>query len=78
MQFRRLMKAIQSAASVRFFPHLLRHSYITMLVTERVPLHDVQRLAGHSDLKTTALYLHANDERMRVAVERLDVGRRAK
>ncbi|MEA2162168.1 MAG: integrase/recombinase XerD [Thermoanaerobaculia bacterium] len=78
MQFRRFMRAMQEASGIRFFAHLLRHSYITMLVTERVPLHDVQRLAGHSDLKTTAIYLHANDDRMRVAVERLDVGRRAK
>jgi site-specific recombinase XerD len=77
MQFRRIIKRVRRASGVPFFAHLLRHSYITMLVTEHVPLHDVQRLAGHSDIKTTAIYLHASDERMRAAVEKLDVRRDA-
>ena len=75
MQFRRVIAAIRRASPVRFFPHLLRHSYITLLMTERVALHDIQYLAGHSDLKTTSLYLHPNDERMRAAVEGIDVRR---
>lgn len=73
VQFRRVIAAIRRASPVPFFPHLLRHSYITMLMTERVALHDIQYLAGHSDLKTTSLYLHPNDERMRAAVADLDV-----
>lgn len=75
VQFRRVIAAIRRASPVRFFPHLLRHSYITLLMTERVALHDIQYLAGHSDLKTTSLYLHPNDERMRAAVEGIDVRR---
>jgi site-specific recombinase XerD len=75
VQFRRVIAAIRRASPVSFFPHLLRHSYITMLVTEHFPLQDVQQLAGHSDLKTTALYLHANNDRIRAAVEGIDVRR---
>lgn len=73
VQFRRVVAAIRRACPVKFFPHLLRHSYITLLMTEHVALHDIQYLAGHSDLKTTSIYLHPNDERMRAAVEGIDV-----
>lgn len=61
---------------MKFFPHLLRRSYITLLMTERLALHDMQYLAGHSDFKTASLYLHPNDARMPAAVADIDVRRR--
>lgn len=39
--------------------HTLRHTYATRLVGAGVPLHVVQRLLGHANIRTTSIYLHA-------------------
>lgn len=39
--------------------HTLRH-YFGSQCAERMPLHEVQALMGHSRLDTTGIYLHAN------------------
>jgi len=75
MQFRRTVRQVRDAAGVPFFAHALRHSYITMLLRSRVPIHVVQALAGHADITTTALYSAVWDEDKRAAVQRLRLRR---
>lgn len=41
----------------RVSAHTLRHSYATLLVENQVPLPVVQEFMGHSDIKTTMIYL---------------------
>ncbi|MAK49225.1 MULTISPECIES: site-specific integrase [Marinobacter] len=38
--------------------HALRHAYATHQLEQGVPLHELQRLLGHSDLRSTQRYLH--------------------
>ena len=40
----------------RLSPHSFRVAAVTDLLTQGVPLEDVQYLAGHSEPRTTALY----------------------
>lgn len=70
-QFRRIIRMVGAAAGVRLFAHALRHSYITLLLQSRVPLHVVQSLAGHADLETTQRYTAIWDEEKRSAVQRV-------
>jgi site-specific recombinase XerD len=70
-QFRRVLRGVGDAAGVKFFAHALRHSYITLLLRSRVPLHIVQSLAGHADLETTQRYTAVWDEDKRAAAQRL-------
>lgn len=38
--------------------HALRHAYATHQLEQGLPIHELQRLLGHSDLRSTQRYLH--------------------
>jgi integrase/recombinase XerC/integrase/recombinase XerD len=40
-------------------PHTIRHSVATFWVRSGVSIFTIQKLLGHSDIKTTMVYLHA-------------------
>jgi len=66
-------KAVNDAGMkgrVRF--HDLRHSFAT-LAARTTPLHVLQELLGHSDIKVTMRYSHARAGDMRAALKRLPV-----
>ena len=53
----------------RFHFHCLRHTFITQLVRKGVNIHVIKRLAGHSEIETTELYMHSVTDDLRRAVE---------
>lgn len=59
-----LEKALKEAAAhlgicQRVHPHALRHSYATNLLRDGVDIRTIQEQLGHSDLKTTEIYLRS-------------------
>jgi integrase/recombinase XerD len=40
--------------------HTLRHGFASHLINKGVPINQVQILLGHSDIRTTSIYLHVN------------------
>ena len=71
----RMMKRRSKAAglSSRFSPHSFRVATITDLLSQGVPLEDVQTLAGHADPRTTRLYDRRNKKITRNIVERISI-----
>lgn len=51
--------------------HILRHSFASRLVAKDVNLYKIQRLMGHSNINTTAVYTHSNMEELSDAVKKL-------
>lgn len=51
--------------------HTFRHTFASHLVMSGVDLPTVQKLMGHSDIKTTMVYAHLAPEHLKGAVEKL-------
>lgn len=52
-------------------PQILRHTFCTLMLRNGVNIRDIQLLAGHSDISTTArFYLGCDDKQLKQAVDR--------
>lgn len=59
-QIRRVTRRAQRllGGRKRVTPHILRHSYASMLERRGASLQDIQAILGHNDITTTARYVH--------------------
>ena len=70
--FRRRWKHYCKEHDLDLTPHVLRHSYATMLFEAGVDVYTAQKLLGHANIETTmAVYTHLRERQKNESIERL-------
>lgn len=56
---KRLVIKLRDKSGIYFYPHILRHTFATLMLEGGCNLFTLSKLMGHSDIKTTTIYLGA-------------------
>ena len=62
---KRLVIKMRKASGIRFTIHELRHTFATLMLEGGCDIYSLSRMMGHSDIKTTTIYLSASTEHLR-------------
>lgn len=64
-----LVRTLKDASGVSFSLHVLRHSFVTMLLRSNVPMHVARDLAGHASIQSTEGYARVFREDLKQHIE---------
>lgn len=66
----RLVKKIRETCGVYFSPHMLRHTFATLMLEGGADIFAISKMMGHSDIKTTTIYLSATTAHLRSEIDK--------
>ena len=62
---KRLVIKMNIATGIKFGLHSLRHTFATLMLEGGCDIYSLSKMMGHSDIKTTTIYLSASAEHLR-------------
>ena len=62
---KRLVIQMSIASGIKFSVHKLRHTFATLMLEGGCDIYSLSKMMGHSDIKTTTIYLSASAEHLR-------------
>lgn len=62
---KRVISKLRKIIGLKFSAHKLRHTFATLMLEGGCDIYSLSQMMGHSDIKTTALYLHATAEHLK-------------
>ena len=66
--FRRLISKIRDTSKIFFTPHMLRHTFATLMLEGGCDVFSLSKMLGHSDIKTTTIYLTATVKHLQTQI----------
>ncbi|MBM4305160.1 MAG: hypothetical protein FJ123_00340 [Deltaproteobacteria bacterium] len=65
-----LVEDIKRASGIKFSVHKLRHTFATLMLEGGCDIFSLSKMMGHSDIKTTTIYLAASVEHLRSQISK--------
>src|SRR5258708_1988263 len=62
---KKLVEQVRKSSKVFFTVHKLRHTFATLMLEGGCDIYSLSKMMGHSDIKTTTIYLSASVEHLR-------------
>lgn len=66
----RLIKIMKHGLNVEFSAHKLRHTFATLMIEGGCDIYSLSKMMGHSDIKTTTIYLSATTEHLKGQIKK--------
>lgn len=66
----RMFQRVREASGIYFCAHQLRHTFATLMAQSQCDLYSLSKMLGHSDIKTTTVYLSANTEHLKSQINK--------
>lgn len=62
---KKLVEQMRQTSGIFFTAHKLRHTFATLMLEGGCDIYSLSKMMGHSDIKTTTIYLAASAEHLR-------------